>query len=123
MFDPSLAKTGRILGLIFVACWTVFAGILMVLAWMDLAANQAAAHWPSAPGKVIVSGRKLEAGRRGSRSVLDIRYLYTVGNSNYSSWRIAFRQPGLETLGRYPVGTEVKVYYNPGAPATVGWLT
>ncbi|MFZ5818894.1 MAG: DUF3592 domain-containing protein [Chloroflexota bacterium] len=84
----------------------------------------AAQHWPTAAGAVIES--RLESRRssnnRGWVNYPRVMYTYNVGGQSYVSNRVS---PGMEVGGtsapgviaKYPVGSQVKAYYNPHNPS------
>eukprot|EP01035_Chromulina_nebulosa_P036371 gene36371-48991_t len=105
--------------------------ILGAAAWKYLQVR-AARDWPSTPGKVVVSAaevRDVEViddsrnDRRGheQRNFANIVYEYTVSGQKLRNSRVSIGEDRgnfevAETLARYPVGTDVIVYYNPRHP-------
>lgn len=98
--------------------------ILLVSIFAAQRKASAAQNWPTASGTVVES--RLETRRssnnRGWVNYPRVVYTYSVGGQSYSSDRIS---PGLEVGGtsapgvvaRYPVGSQVKAYYNPQNPS------
>ncbi len=95
---------------------------------------RAASDWPSAPGEVVVSNsqvrdvRVLDASREDGfriekRNFANIVYEYSVSGENLRNNRVSIGEDRgdfevAETIARYPVGTEVTVYYNSLHPRT-----
>lgn len=98
--------------------------ILLVSIFAAQRKTSAARNWPTAFGTVVES--QLEARRssnnRGWVNYPRVVYTYSVGGQSYASDRIS---PGLEVGGtsapgvvaKYPVGSQVKAYYNPQNPS------
>lgn len=113
----------------------VFMGVLLALGgvglmfWMRRRGGLAAGSraWPTARGRVLAA--EVRSYRSGdgwsSRSHYPaVRYEYEVEGRRYTGDRIYFDQtsrahagPATRTVGRYPVGSEVTVYYDPTDPA------
>ena len=88
-------------------------------------------HWPAVDGEIVES--ELESfyvrRRRGSGYVYNanITYIYSIGQQMYEGYAISIGEPKVSTrrqegaqsvLNKYPVGKEVKVYFNPTDPQT-----
>ena len=112
----------RIFALIFLllGLWAFLTGVKMGMeGWK-------ARKWPTAKGRIVIS--KVEEWRtpgriRIARLCLKMDYLYMVGDEILegtrldSGWRcFASADHMKEIQERYPVGKEVKVYYNPQNP-------
>lgn len=118
--------------------WLVYAIPFAFIALIAIAAVykylevRAAADWPSTQGKVVISTserRKVktfdddrEGGRGGEeRNFAKIVYEYTVSKQRLRNDRVSIGEDlgnfeVAETIARYPVGTNVTVYYNPRKP-------
>jgi hypothetical protein len=118
--------------------WFVYAvplamvGIIAVAAVYKWLQVRAAADWPQATGKVVVSTsqvRKVEIfdddrqGGKGEeqRNFAHIIYEYTVSGQKLRNDRVSIGEDlgnfeVAETIARYPVGQVVTVYYNPRRP-------
>jgi hypothetical protein len=118
--------------------WYIYAMLLAPLALVFFAALykslqvRAAAEWTPTPGKVITSDsqvrdlrvidRSREDGYRFEpRNFANIVYAYSVNGEALTSNRVSIDDDrgdfGIaETIARYPVGTDVTVYYNPRHP-------
>jgi hypothetical protein len=118
--------------------WFVYAfplamvGIIAVAAIYKWLQVRAAADWPHATGKVVVSTsivRKVKtfdddrAGGRGEeeRNFAHIVYEYSVAGKKLRNDRVSIGEDlgnfeVAETIARYPVGKIVTVYYNPRTP-------
>src|ERR1700687_3669139 len=93
---------------------------------------RAAREWPSTPGKVVVSDSQLrqirvidesreDGYRLEPRNFANIVYEYSVRGEGLTNNRVSIGEDrgdfGIaETIARYPVGTDVAVYYNPLHP-------
>jgi len=118
--------------------WFVYAfplamvGIIAVAAFYKWLQVRAAADWPQATGKVVVSAsqaRKVEVfdddrkGGKGEevRNFAHVIYEYTVSGQKFRNDRVSIGEDlgnfeVEETIARYPVGKIVTVYYNPRKP-------
>jgi len=119
--------------------WFVYAmllapvGLIVVAAIYKTLEARAAADWPSAPGKVVVSKSEVrkvkvidsereEGHRFEERNFANITYEYSVAGQTYRNNRVSIGEDRgnfevAETIARYPVGKEVTVYYNPNKRA------
>jgi hypothetical protein len=87
-----------------------------------------AMSWPSVSGEVTGTDISEECSAPGGRSCFKpvIRYRYTVKGRSYESERYFFGRQASASISaraekhvsRYPVGSEVTVYYNPRDPAS-----
>jgi len=96
------------------------------LAWRDLVQARASAAWPFADGEIIGGERQVEGyhddGEAQLRTV--ITYRYPVGGTTYRGERVFFGDgialrfagPGRRRLAAYPVGSRVRVAYDPTSP-------
>jgi hypothetical protein len=118
--------------------WYVYAMLLAPLGLVLFAGAykslqmRAAGEWPSAPGRVVVSNSELRDVRvlddkredgfhLEPRNFANIVYEYSVSGQTLSNNRVSIAEDGgnfgvAETIARYPVGTEVTVYYNSRHP-------
>jgi hypothetical protein len=85
-----------------------------------------ASRWPSVPGKVVVSTTEARPVRSGGprsddtelRNFAKVLFEYKVATRTYRGDRVSISEDMgndevAETLGRYPVGKDVTVFYNP----------
>jgi len=118
--------------------WFVYAmllapfGLILVAAGYKYLQVRAASHWPSTPGKVVVSNSELrqvrvlddsraDGHRDEPRNFANIVYEYTVSGQKLRNNRVSIGEDRgnfevAETIARYPVGTAVTVYYNSRHP-------
>lgn len=118
--------------------WFVYAMLLAPLALLLVAAAyktlqvRAAREWPSTPGKVAISASEVrnvkvldsdreEGHRFEARNFANIVYEYSVRGQALRNNRVSIGEDRgnfqvAETIARYPVGTDVTVYYNPLHP-------
>jgi Protein of unknown function (DUF3592) len=118
--------------------WFVYAmllaplGLILVAAIYKTLQVRAASHWPSTPGKVVVSASELrqvkvldserESGHKfEQRNFANIAYEYSVSGQKFSNNRVSVGEDlgnfqVAETIARYPAGSIVTVYYNPRHP-------
>lgn len=123
MASPDPEKRAIVLA---VAGGMALLGLFMALpgAWWVIQA-QASTSWPTADGKVLRSEvRTQRTGNTSSHEPLVI-YQYQVEGKSYRRDRPTIsRQPSKttapaeEVVARYPVGTQVTVYYDAADPAT-----
>ena len=105
-----------------------FPGLIVVAAIYKYFEVRQAARWPSAPGRVMASGRETRRVRSGgpdsddteTRNFAKIIYEYTVDGRRYRCDRVSIGEDlgnfqVAETVARYPVGKAVTVYYDPVA--------
>ena len=123
----------------------VIVGIVMIFLRRRSAALQAASvNWPTGEGRI--SDAKLHSFRDNDKHLnymARVWHAYEVNGQSYTAEKISWGgQPygrvatqANEILARYPVGTPVKVYYNPQKPKqsvlephntggvkTMGWI-
>ncbi|MDO8396581.1 MAG: DUF3592 domain-containing protein [Bradyrhizobium sp.] len=116
--------------------WFVYAmllaplGLILVAAIYKTLQVRAAREWPSTPGRVVVSNSELrdvkvidsERGRKlEQRNFANITYEYSVSGQKLRNNRVSIGEDRgnfqvAETIAKYPVGTEVTVYYNSRHP-------
>jgi Protein of unknown function (DUF3592) len=118
--------------------WYVYAMLLAPLALVLFAAAyktlqvRASREWPSAPGKIVISNSELrdvrvlddsrEDGHRfEQRNFANIVYQYSVAGKQLRNNRVSIGEDRgnfevAETIAKYPVGTDVAVFYNPLHP-------
>lgn len=89
----------------------------------DIYRGAASNSWPSVKGTVQSSKvKRINRARKSDRFETDIRYTYQVDGRTYSGTRIKFgermstRMEAESAFARYPRGSEVDVFYKPGAP-------
>jgi hypothetical protein len=118
-----MKRSANILFGILAGAGFLWAGVA-ILMWDigKLRQARAARNWPTAEGTVVLS----TIDDRQKESTPHVVYTYTVADTEYTSNQISFDifdKPGGEgriesIIARYPEGTEVTVYYDPGNPST-----
>jgi hypothetical protein len=118
--------------------WYVYAMLLAPLGLILFAAAyktlqvRAAREWPSTPGKVVISNSELrdvsvlddsreDDHRVEQRNFANIVYQYSVAGKQLRNNRVSIGEDRgnfevAETIAKYPVGTDVTVFYNPLHP-------
>jgi Protein of unknown function (DUF3592) len=118
--------------------WYVYAMLLAPLALVLFAAAyktlqvRAIREWPSTPGKVVISDSELreirvlddpreDNHRLEQRNFANIVYQYSVAGRQLRNNRVSIGEDRgnfevAETITKYPVGTDVTVFYNPLHP-------
>ena len=112
--------------------WIVFflglVSLVLLVGIVDAAidiwrANRAEA-WPTANGVVIESRTRPGCSRAGKGYSTTVRYRYQVDGKDYESRRIIFGAASCDpehfarsSMKEFPVGAEIKVRYDPQAPA------
>jgi hypothetical protein len=118
--------------------WFVYAmvlapfGLILVAAGYKYLQVRQARNWPSTPGKVVVSNSEVrdvkvlddsraDHKRIEQRNFANIVYEYTVSGQKLRNNRVDIGENRgnfevAETIARYPVGTDVMVFYNPRQP-------
>jgi hypothetical protein len=81
--------------------------------------------WSYTTGRVIESKLLRASKQGGSRGrMASVKYVYTVNGNNYQNDRISYLHslgyntvPNREFVNNHPVGTQIKVYYDPSEPS------
>ena len=108
---------------LFGAMLSFFAAVIAALFVAALMKKRAVRLWQPAVATVVESGVVWGSGTKGGRTLLlRLAYEYAVGGRLYRAKRVAFYrrytgQWAQELAARYPVGTQVQVYYDPAEPA------
>jgi len=119
-------KTGLFIGTI------IFGGlgIFLMLTWVhNLQMARSSKSWPAVQG-AVVSSRVVQVldstDKKGKRHYSYkglVKYSYSVEGQNYLSARISFGDYSTSSpdhaekiVANYPVGKQVRVYYNPDSP-------
>jgi hypothetical protein len=114
--------------------YLIAAGLALVLVLFAAAAFAAARHfggmfserstWPSTPGAVVTNAVVESTRYNTKRSVYepvihrDFQYTYTVAGHQYTGSEYGVHdEGGIDMDARYPVGTEMRVFYDPANPA------
>jgi hypothetical protein len=115
----------------FIVVVGMFAGVFLLAVGVKWWEVRQAAKWPSAPGTVVANFVQSMQNQPGElaynfsdtevRNIPMVEYEFHVGSRKYRGNRITIgeRTSGHELeaiLGRYPVGAEVTVYYDPANP-------
>jgi Protein of unknown function (DUF3592) len=107
-------------------------GLILFAAVYKSLRVRAASDWPSTPGKVVISNSELrdvrvmdeqreDGFRLELRNFANIVYQYSVSGQKLTNNRVSIGDDRgnfgvAETIARYPVGTDVTVYYNSRHP-------
>ena len=95
------------------------------LVWcvVDSARAVAAARWPTTTGTVASSYvREVHGGRGGTGYIPTVTYTYEVRDASYTGHRIwftefsALRDEATMTVGNFPVGSRVTVFFDSSDP-------
>ena len=103
-----------------------FPGLIIVAAVYKYYQVMQASHWPSVPGRIVVSTSEARSVRSGDpnsddtevRNFAKVEFEYQVATRTYRGDRISIGEDLggseiAETLAKYPVGKAIIVYYNP----------
>ena len=81
-------------------------------------------RWPTAAGVISANWLRVGIGKYGRFFHPEIAFRYRVGDVDYQGSRISFgfdrdgpQREAQDILDRYPMGSPVKVYYDPANPA------
>ncbi|MBI5966061.1 MAG: DUF3592 domain-containing protein [Chloroflexi bacterium] len=92
----------------------------------SMAYRQSAQSWASTTGTVLMSSVQSRTSGRSHSTYPVVVYQYTVSGKTYQSQTIKAGEQFInvrvmgqaqETVGRYPIGSTVTVYYNPANPS------
>jgi len=104
--------------IIFILVGFFFIGLSLLPVYQDLQTSS----WETTEGEVILS--EISSGSEPGTQKPNIEYTYSVNGVNYSSNRIhafgGYSSSGSyarDTVSKYPIGTELTVYYNPEKPS------
>ncbi|MCU1231892.1 MAG: hypothetical protein JWO97_4776 [Acidobacteria bacterium] len=100
-------------------------GIFLSAVW-DICCAHLSRNWPQVPGIIVVSD--LQRSNHSDGGLMyrpEVTYRYCVDGSEIIANRTRFggrvelswSAPAVRTVRKYPVGSEVVVYYNPNDPA------
>jgi hypothetical protein len=103
-----------------------FPGLIAFAAIYKYFEVRRASRWPSVPGRVVVSQSEMRSVKSGGvdsddtevRNFAKVVYEYKIATRTYRCDRVSIGEnlgnfEVAETLAKYPVGTNVTVYYNP----------
>jgi hypothetical protein len=103
-----------------------FPGLIAIAAITKYVQVRRASRWPSVPGRVVVSKSEMRDVKSGGsdsddtevRNFANVIYEYKIATHTYRCDRVSIGEnlgnfEVAETLAKYPVGTNVTVYYNP----------
>jgi uncharacterized membrane protein YfcA len=123
---------GPIIGIAFVALFTVFfvfmGIVLIVRSRRDKDKARQSQSWPSALGKVLESRvmTTISSGEDGSTDMYKpyVKYEYSADGVRYTNDKLRVgmtissskTRSSQEMVDRHPVGSDVRVYYNPANP-------
>jgi hypothetical protein len=99
-------------------------GVYLVIALRNVARAKASADWPSVRGIIRQAEVRRETDRKGLRYFgAQIVYDYEINGLVYTSSKVSFGDYSSgnpahadEIVAQYPVGAQVRVYYDPAAP-------
>ncbi|MBI2499233.1 DUF3592 domain-containing protein [Candidatus Woesearchaeota archaeon] len=112
--------TGTIIGkIIFIIIGLIF----FISAIINILRGYSSKNWPSVQGKIIHSDIQIQRDiRHGPNYSPTILFEYFINGTKYFSNRISFGGTSTGLIGiqriliKYPVGSDVLVYYNPQKP-------
>jgi len=100
----------------------ILGGLLMIgAAWWSATMNAKAADWPDTPGVIALSEFRQVA--EGDNDSVRIEFDYEVAGQKHRGTTVSYIGPPAQSaekaalVARYPVGREVRVYYDPADPS------
>jgi hypothetical protein len=101
----------------------VFVGVgigLSIWGWSVLQNARVSESWPTTSGEVLSANVRIDDDDDGTSYFGDVTYSYAVDDFRYTSDSVSFGQYGSSNrdhaegiVARYPVGSQVTVYYDP----------
>ena len=120
----TLERVGNCLEVLLAASLFLVLGCgLSFWGWTILNNAKASASWPTAQGQILKSEVSHRSHEDGDTYSPEITYSYLANNRTYKSYAIKFgenaydnKRQADEIAAGYPVGKQVKVYYDPKNP-------
>jgi hypothetical protein len=98
---------------------------LSIWGWTVLQDARASESWPTTSGEILSANVRIDNDDDGTSYFGDVSFRYVVNDSVYTSDNVSFGQYGSSNRGRaedivakYPVGSQVTVYYDANDPQT-----
>ena len=119
--------TGMIGTLLFGGVFTVIGIAVTFFVGKPILDNaKASQDWPSVAGAIVSSEVVTKRGDDGTMYAADVVYAYNVDNRDYKCSTVAFggdyssssSSHAYDVTNTYPVGSEVRVFYDPQHPST-----
>lgn len=93
--------------------------------WSILQNARASESWPATSGEILSANVRTDEDDDGTSYFGDVSFRYVVDDTPYTSKNVSFGQYGSgnrghaeEIVARYPVGSQVTVYYDPDDATT-----
>lgn len=105
----------------------VFVGVgigLSLWGWSVLQNARVSQSWPQTPGEIVSSRVRTDEDENGTSYFGEVTFHYVVADSRYTSDNVSFgqysgnRSHAEEIVAKYPVGSQVTVYYDPNEVET-----
>lgn len=116
---------GCIGSVLLAAIFFVVGGAVSWWGWDILQNARISENWPGTTGEITYSDVRTSRDEDGTTYHADVEFAYVVDDRRYESDTVSFGQYGssnrrhaAEIVDRYPVGTQVSVYYDPAVPDT-----
>lgn len=110
---------------LFAAIFFVAGGAASWWGWGILQNARVSENWPETAGEITYSSVNESRDEDGTTYHADVEFTYVVDDRRYTSDTVSFGQYGSSNrrhaagiVARYPVGTQVSVYYDPVLPDT-----
>ena len=119
--------TGMIGALLFGGIFAIVGFAVALFVGKPILDNaKASEHWPSVAGAIVSSEVVTKRGDDGTMYAADVVYDYTVDGRDYKCSTLSFggdyssssSSHAYEVTNKYPVGSEVRVFYAPEEPST-----
>lgn len=105
----------------------IFVGVgigLSIWGWNVLQNARVSESWPTTSGEILSSSVRVDDDEDGTSYFGDVTFRYAVADLPYTSDTVSFGQYGSnrshaeEIVAKYPVGSQVTVYYDPNDAGT-----
>ena len=113
------------LGTVFFVLIFMAVGIgISIWGWSVFQDARASESWPATNGEILSANVREDNDDEGTSYYGDVSFRYVVNDSVYTSDTVSFGQYGgtrnhaEEIVARYPVGSQVTVYYDTNEPET-----
>ncbi len=97
---------------------------LSIWGWNVLQNARVSESWPTTTGEILSSNVRIDDDDEGTSYFGDVTFRYVVADLPYTSDNVSFGQYGgnrshaEEIVAKYPVGSQVTVYYDPNEVET-----
>lgn len=125
MENESTSKNTKGNAAIMIIVLVVFGLVLAGFGLYRYNIGRESSHWPSVKGTITHAHAQSHKVKKGHHYLPSLKYTYSVNGSSYTGRRITASDEYQKTLGgakdilrRYPVGGEVRVYYDPADAGT-----